>query len=657
MCGIIAYIASDGGGPDERLLAAMNERHRLRGPDNRSRVVLAGGRIGMAHARLSIIDLSDAANQPMSSPDGRRWLSFNGEIYNYPELRDKLEGLGESFRTSSDTEVLLAALNRWGEQALEYVEGMFAFAYADLERGCLLAARDRLGIKPLYVFRDGNMTCFSSTLTPLTLLPGFNGEIDPASRFEMLVSKYVSGPASIYRQIRKVMPGTFWKVNFDGSASQKAYWSLEDCLEPSRPETSEDDRLEALEAAVRGAVSRQLVADVPVGVYLSGGIDSSLVAAVAGDLAGSVKTFCVGFDVPGYDESREARAVAEYLGTEHHEIRVGPAEVIKALKTLPGLYDEPFGDASAVPTYLLSAFASSEVKVVLSGDGGDEQFFGYSRYHRLMRARHLMRFTPGPVRALARRLTRSGPRSFAAHALSKFLAHPGGAGLYTHYCHENYALLAETAGAGSREMLYGTGLHQSALRAYEMSGRDLFRSMMLADLLNYLVDDCLVKVDRATMASSIEARVPLLDESIVRLSTPMPLSMKWRDGRGKHLLRRLLRRHVPDSLVDRPKTGFGVPLGKWLFSEMREFSMDVLSRENLVRAGLDPAGVGKIVAAHIKGRDDYQYFLWPVICYVKWLLERPHPGLETGRGHELYTDMSVPESPRVQAAAGQGGQG
>lgn len=616
MCGIIAFAGSPG--IDPSLLEKMNGCHARRGPDGHATYVSPGGRIGLAHTRLAVIDLHDRAAQPMLTPEGGHALTFNGEIYNHKELRRELEVLGETFRTRSDTEVLLLALRRWGRDALRRVEGMFAFVLADLGSGTLLAARDRIGIKPLYVYRNGGQCCFSSTLTPLTLLPGFNGVIDPLARFEMLTAKYVSAPRSIYRQVAKVLPGTWMEVGPDGTVREGAYWSAGEWTGSDIAPGDEDGWRTALDEALSSALRRQMVADVPVGVFLSGGLDSALVASTACRMADKVEGFTIGVEAPGYDESHAAESVAAHLGIRHHVLRITPERIADALTRIATMYDEPFGDASAVPTALLCAFARQSVTVALTGDGGDEQFFGYSRYHLLARLRPWARLLPGPVRALARRLTPAPPHGRMAHAVHGVLGYPDATRLYTHFMLGHYAHLAALAGAGPADSLWDSGLHARNAAGSALAGGDFNNELMLADLHGYLPDDCLTKVDRASMAHSLEARVPLLDEAVLKLSLAMPPALKWRDGRGKHLLRRILHDRVPRALLDRPKQGFGIPLHEWLLGDLRDFTMDLLSRESVLDADLDPDGVAAIIRAHERGAGDFQYALWPLCCYIQW---------------------------------------
>ena len=623
MCGIIACLAHGGPAPGRELLARMNALHARRGPDSRAVVECDGGRLGLAHTRLAVIDLSREADQPMTDEGGRRWLVFNGEIYNHRELRARLEALGERFRTRSDTEVLLRALMRWGQDALERLEGMFAFVYADLDAGWLLAARDRMGIKPLYwTSRDG-LTCFSSTLAPLTLLPGFPGRVDPVARFEMLVSKYVCAPRSIYEGVAKLEPGALVRVDFSGAVSRRRWWTQRSWTGPG-PDSGaprRDWRAE-LEAALDQAVERQLVADVPVGVFLSGGVDSSLVAALAARRAPGVRTFSIGFREARWDESAHARAVARHLGTRHSEYILAPRDVERTFQALVRAFDEPFGDASALALHVLCREARRDVTVALSGDGGDEQFFGYARYRQLAGIQPLVRLAPAWLRRLALALAGGAPRSRLGHALAAGLGFPAPRDQYTHFVLENFALLAELCGAGPREALWATGLAEANRRGMDLAGGRLGPGMMLADQMHYLPDDCLTKTDRVSMDNSLEVRVPLLDEAVLRTSLPMPLALKFSRGRTKAVLRDILAAHLPPGLAERPKMGFGVPLDTWLFDGLEGLRGRLLSRGALEGAGLDPDGVARVLAAHRAGRVDHQYFLWPVLCYVAWASQR-----------------------------------
>jgi asparagine synthase (glutamine-hydrolysing) len=621
MCGIVSWLTPPGAPPaDPELLARMNACHRLRGPNHQACLVVdrgvLSGRLGLGHTRLSILDLDARSNQPMFDAQGDHAIVFNGEIYNFRELAADLEALGCRLRTTSDTEVLLLALRRFGEAALERVEGMFAFVYADLRRGTLLAARDRLGVKPLYWARGPHGVAFASTLTPLSLLPGFVPRIDPVARFEMLAAKCVYGARSIYEGVEKVLPGQVVRVEADGACSAQMYWRprFAQAL-PDSPATEQ-----ALEQCIAGAVRRQMVADVPVGVFLSGGVDSSLVAAMARREAGGLDSFSIGFEDPRYDESPHAEAVARHLGTRHHCLRVGPKEFQEALQDIWQAYDEPFGDASAVPTFLVSRLARRTVTVTLSGDGGDELFFGYTRYHQLARWRRAARCVPGPLRRVAAALAARRPDTFVGRAVLGLLGFRDDKDAYFHFFHNAYPHVAAwLCGLRVRDLDAGD-MYRLARQAGE-NAPNLMQGMQLADLTGYMPSDCLTKVDRASMACSLEARVPLLDEGVVRMALSLPPQANWGQGQGKRMLRRILWRHVPRELVERPKQGFGVPLESWLMGDMRAWTLDLLCPEHLRSADLDVQGVERLLRRFEDGRAaTLQYVLWPLCAYMCWFL-------------------------------------
>lgn len=628
MCGIIAYRAFGGTRIDQHLLRQMNQTQFLRGPDHAKEVVMDNGKTGLAHTRLSIIDLSARANQPMSTHDSKHWIVFNGEIYNFKEIRKTLVDVGHRFQSNSDTEVILMAMKHWGTDALTRIEGIFSFVYVDMEDGYLLAARDRIGVKPLAYFKTEKCICFASTISPLKLLPDFSGRIDPVARFEMLTSKYIVSPRSIYKDIRKVEPGSWIKVCFSGRISAGKFWTMGSYLptgksagEAEHPDF-ENNWIDGLKSAIKQSIKRQLTADVPVGVFLSGGVDSSLVAAIACEqYKDRIKSFTIGYDVKAYDESADAKETARLLGTDHHEFLVTPEQVISAATSIATVYDEPFGDASAIPSFLISRLARKSVKVVLSGDGGDEQFFGYPRYHRLAFLHRLLRLRPEWLKKLISRMNQNFPRSVLSHAITATLAYPDESLLYTHYMLDNFSHLTQLAGGGSADMLWQSGHYLKNAMGHEL-GDDFKHGMMYADLLNYLPDDCLTKVDRASMANSLEVRVPLLDEHVLKASLAIPVRMKWKRGQGKYIAKRILGHYLPKRCQNRPKKGFGVPLNQWLFNEMKEFTMDVLTKKNIEKTDLDPDGIRKIIAHHQSGRYDHQYFIWPLCCYISWYLSK-----------------------------------
>ncbi|GAB7082080.1 asparagine synthase (glutamine-hydrolyzing) [Megalodesulfovibrio paquesii] len=645
MCGFVACYAWDTPSQHaapwpEILLRHMNSLQASRGPDHAGLRLLLDGRLALAHTRLAILDLDPRANQPMANAEspaaeaGRHQLVFNGEIYNHAALRRELETAGARFHTTSDTEVLLQALMHWGEAALPRLEGMFSFVYVDLMAGVLLAARDRLGIKPLAWTRLPGGIAFASTITPLTLLPGFDPAIDPLARLELLATKCVPAPRSIYANIRKLPPGHCLRVRFDGHLQERAWWGMPqwaDWLEARPGKLRGYDVLEhELEAALAQSVARQLEADVPVGVFLSGGLDSSLVTALAVQHArqqggGRIQTFCMGFAQAGADAMSEApyaRAIAGHLGTDHHERIVTPADLLEVFPTLAEVYDEPFGDASAAAMLLLCRFARQHVTVALSGDGGDEQFFGYTRYHHLTRLLPVLQHLPARARRLAR-LTRPGPPRGPRTRMDNWrlglLGYHELPTLYIQYVYDWYAHLAAYAGAGTVAQFHALSrAMETAQQAMRLAHGDVRRAMMLADLLHYLPEDCLTKVDRASMACALEVRPPLLDELTVRHALPMPVSVHWQGGKGKAVLRRILARHVPRHLFERPKAGFAVPLKHWLFGPLREQTESLLDGTSCLAMGLDPSAIARVAREHREGRQDHQHFLWSCCCLSAW---------------------------------------
>jgi len=621
MCGIVSFLGFNNKKTINKiLLKKMNECHTARGPDFGGETLLNKDRFGLAHRRLSIIDLDPRSNQPFATQDKKHWIVYNGEIYNFLELKKELIGKGVVFRTTSDTEVLLWMLVKYQEEALQKIEGMFAFVYLNIADNYAIAARDRLGIKPLSFMKKKDYIAFSSTITPLTFLPDFAGEIDELARFEMLTSKYVPAPASIYKEIRKILPGELLKIDLDnGNLKKIQYWTPASYL--NNYKFSENDLLDKLDDTITRSVKRQMIADVPIGTFLSGGVDSSLVTAVMQKVSqNKINSFCVGFNVKKYDESVWAAKIAEHLGTKHKTFFVTPENIIDTLKTITNIYDEPFGDSSSIPSYLLSRYVVKKVKVILSGDGGDEQFFGYTRYSNIKKYYSLSRFFPKIFRKLLYSLTDKNPRSFLCHAVSALGAYKDKSSLYTHYNLENFSALSELSGAGDRKKLFKSNLYNKNIMGYDYAGKDIFKGMMLGDILLYLPDDCLTKVDRASMAHSLEVRVPLLDENVLRLSLNIPLKYKIKNGEKKYILKKLLTRYIPEQLVYRPKMGFGVPLDRWLFNELNDFTSDLLSKNNILKAGLDPEGINKIIDHHKSGKYDHQYFLWPLCAYISWYL-------------------------------------
>jgi len=600
----------------------MGDALAHRGPDASGTFLSPDGRVGLSHRRLSILDLSPAGAQPMFSADGSLVLSFNGEVYNFREIRAELEGKGHAFRGGSDTEVMLAAFREWGvEAAVRRFIGMFAFSLWDAGSGKLHLVRDRLGIKPLFLARLPGTLLFASELKALLAYPDFPREVDPSALQYFLEFQYVPGPHAIYRNVEKVLPGHIVEIDGEGKITDRAYWDLFDHWgKPEGRPRTEGEYEEELSSLLDSSIRYRMISDVPLGAFLSGGIDSSLVVALMQKTAsGPVKTFSIGFRESGYDEAPHARAVAAHLGTDHHEKICTPREAQALVRRIPDACDEPFADSSAIPTMLVSEFTRGHVTVSLSGDGGDELFCGYPRY-AWVRQGNAVRGIPGFLRRpLCSLLSRIPIHKVQRGAESVLYDDP--AEMYFH-----------TVGIFERRRLGEIVPVQvdDTYLPYFKTFRDprcggIVERAMATDIKTYLVDDILTKVDRASMAYSLEARVPLLDHRIVEFAARLPMEHKVHGGGTKHLLRKILYRHVPRKLIDRPKMGFGIPVNRWLRNELRLLLAEYLNEERVRREGfLRPKGVQRVVMEHLSGRRDHQYRLWALLVFAMWV-ERYRP--------------------------------
>ncbi|GAC1664323.1 MAG: asparagine synthase (glutamine-hydrolyzing) [Candidatus Dormibacteraceae bacterium] len=576
----------------------------------------------------------------MRSVTGRYEIVFNGEIYNHLALRPQLQGNGEpSWRGHSDTETLLAAIEAWGIQpALRRCLGMFAMAIWDRQRQRLTLARDRLGEKPLYYGRAGQAFLFGSELKALQAHPSFNAEINRDCLTLYLRYCYVPDPYAIFQGIHKLPPATTLEVDTGGRFAEPIeYWSAAEVTDVVRARQFQGDdcaAVDALDRVLSDAVAMQMVADVPLGAFLSGGIDSSLIVALMQKQSvRRVRTFTIGFTEPAYDESRHAQAVAQHLGTEHTELLVTPAEARDVIPRLPGIYDEPFGDSSQIPTFLVSQMARRNVTVALSGDGGDELFGGYNRYAWAKRVAGALGFQ-GPLRKLTARSIRAvSPQAWStAFDYAKPLVPRRWRAAQMGDKIHKFAELIDC----SREELYRTLVShwpepgKVVLGATEpptlltdimakSANRSFEESMMYWDLMTYLPGDILVKVDRAAMAVSLETRVPMLDHRVVEFAWSLPLHMRVRAGEGKWLLKELLGRYVPPVLTDRPKTGFGIPIDTWLRGPLREWAEELLDESRLRGEGFfDPAPIREKWRAHADGSRNWAYWLWDILMFQAW---------------------------------------
>jgi asparagine synthase (glutamine-hydrolysing) len=629
--------------------AAMGETLRHRGPDDEGLWVDESSGVAFAHRRLSIIDLSELGHQPMQSGNGRYVLTYNGEIYNYLELRKELEELGHGFRGHSDTEVLLAAFIEWGiRSALQRANGMFALAVWDSHEHELHLARDRFGEKPLYFGLFGDIVLFASELKALWGHPNFSPSISNDAVALYARHGYVPAPHSIFREISKLEPGTHLVHPARRGAAPRVepYWSLVDVARRGLEDqivTDEVSATDGLEAILRDAVGIRMVADVPLGAMLSGGIDSSTVVALMQTQSTlPVRTFSIGFSEADYDEAPYARAVARHLGTDHTELYVTPEQTMAVIPTLPTMYDEPFADSSQIPTFLVSKLARSQVTVALSGDGGDELFGGYTRYRQALRLEQLRRVVPAQLAAAGARAIRQRPSEWwnglwsrtagkvtrrdapllghRLHRVADLLDHRDSADVYV----DLVSYWRPEEGVLRRDGGVAPPLQD---RLNELPDARFGERMMLADALTYLPDDILTKVDRASMAVSLEARVPLLDPNIAEFAWRLPRAMRLGRVHNKILLRRVLDRYVPSDLVDRPKSGFGIPIDRWLRGDLREWAEDLLAPDRLASDGyFEPAVVERYWQEHLEGHRAWHYRLWPILMFSAWLRELPrHP--------------------------------
>jgi asparagine synthase (glutamine-hydrolysing) len=636
MCGIAGlWDPARRGGDLARSVRAMTEVMAHRGPDGSGYWHDDETGVALGHRRLSVVDLSPAGHQPMVSADGRWVITYNGEIYNAADLRPELEALGARFRGHSDTEVMLEAFAHWGiEATLPRLIGMFAFALWDTRSRTLYLIRDRLGIKPLYWGRFGGLLLFGSELKALRVHGGWTPEIDRGSVASYMRHNYVPGPWSIYRNVSKLQPGCIAVFRVDREPEVRRYWSLEDIVRSgiaNRSQMDEVQAADALEALLSDAVRRRMVADVSLGAFLSGGIDSStVVALMQANASQPVRTFSIGFHEQGYDEAKHAKAVAAHLRTDHTELYVEPQHARDVIPHLTDIFDEPFADSSQIPTYLVSEMTRRHVTVALSGDGGDELFAGYVRYFQAMTLLPVLRRLPAGARAAVAGMIRRVPPS-SWSSLFQMLPERYRPPQPGDRMHKFADILNETPSSYYRRLVShwpepealvrGTQEHHSILwdAAVEKQTPDPVERMQYLDTVTYLPDDILTKVDRASMAVSLEARVPLIDHRVVAFAWTLPLSLKVRNNTGKWLLRRVLERHVPKALVDRPKMGFGVPIDSWLRGPLREWAEALLCERRLAAEGFfDPAMVREKWTQHLGGRVNHQYLLWDVLMFQAW---------------------------------------
>lgn len=607
-------------------LSSMNDALLHRGPDDGGIWVDENVGIGLANRRLAILDLSSSGHQPILSSCGRFVIAYNGEVYNFETIRKTLLQSGRQFRSHTDTEVIAEGCAVWGVlETLRQLNGMFAFALWDRKDKALTLVRDRVGIKPLYYGRFGSVLLFGSELKALVAHPAFRKEIDQNSLALFLRHGYIPAPYTIYKNVRKLPPGHYLTLLTEqDSLEPTSYWSAKTLVDDHG--ISPDEATAELDTLLRDAVRLQMVSDVPLGAFLSGGIDSStVVALMQAQSTRRIRTFSIGFTEEGYNEANYASKVAEHLGTEHEELYVSPEMVADSVQRMPVMYDEPLADTSQIPTYLLAKLTRRHVTVSLSGDGGDELFGGYDHYRQFCRRWKILRRVPQPLRAFGAGAVRSivsspdifrGAGSYRIWARFRNLAgilEAPSPELLSHHCLSHWRAPASLVSNAQEPSTAFTD------EAQWSNTTDPLHRIMYLDLITYLPEDVLAKVDRASMAVSLEARVPILDHRVVEFAMAIPARLKFREGRTKWLLRAVLRRYVSESLFDRPKMGFSLPIGLWLRTMLRPWAEDLLGNElNAQREWMDVNSIRQKWTEHKNGVHDWGQQLWNVLMFEAW---------------------------------------
>jgi len=620
VCGISGFLGNVNISTGTLQNMAYSIMHR--GPDDQGVWADRNNGIGLAHARLSILDLSSSGHQPMHSHSGRYVLVFNGEIYNHHSLRLELDNiLPRTWFGHSDTETLLAAIDEWGfEVSLNKIHGMFAIALWDIQKHQLMLARDRFGEKPLYWGWCGDTLLFGSELKAFKAHPDFKAEVDRGALSLLLRHNYIPAPYTIYQGIEKLPAGQYVQIKKGQQRSDvnpKSYWLLNQVIEHglANPFTGTDSQAtDLLEQTISHAVSGQMLADVPLGAFLSGGVDSSTIVALMQQKSQiPINTFAIGFDEPSHNEALYAKDVARHLGTNHTELYVSAKDALDLVPHLPEIYCEPFADSSQLPTFLVSRMAKQHVTVALSGDGGDELFGGYNPYQFAPRVWSKLMLLPLPLRQVAFRLLSGLPLS---ETLAKFLR------ILPSKDKEQFYQILLSHWTHPEQLVIGGQTYPTLMNSSEQWPQtDSFEHWMMAmDAGQYMTDDILVKVDRAAMANSLETRVPFLDQRVVELAWQIPQRLKIRDGVGKWILREVLYRHVPREIIERPKKGFSVPLGHWLRGPLRDWVETLLSEQRLLQEGyFVPNIIRGVWLEHLQGKRDHARKLWSILMFQAWL--------------------------------------
>ncbi len=621
--------------PLDDVVVRMRETMIHGGPDDAGAFTEKESGMALAHRRLSIIDLSPLGHQPMHDGTGRFWITYNGEVYNFQEIRDELLKMGHTFRSHSDTEVILKGFQEWGCDSVKRFRGMYAFAIWDSLNKDLFLCRDRAGVKPRYWYYDGRVFMFASELKALHSHPRFSAEIDRKALATYFAYGYIQSPSCIFQHTEKLEPGHMLRIGRDRKITKWKYWDINDSylrgeeLERSGywSKKGERETAEELESIMSEGFKYRMIADVPVGVFLSGGIDSSAIVALLTAQGFNLRTFTIGFSDKAYNEADHARKVADYLGTDHTELTCTPEDASKIIALLPEMYDEPFGDSSAIPTYLVSSLARQHVTVSLSADGGDELFGGYNKYpaymrkierqerwKNLSRVAHAMKYLRLDRDALCQNLSRllGGPANNFTHEYIRLFNQLGAT------THEELCSLSQRF--SFKEELASHGLPDSYPFNDGPLPLDDYHMMMQMDFKNYLPDDVLAKVDRASMAVALESREPFLDTRIIEYVASLPSSLKVKDGVSKYILKEIVYRHIPREILERPKMGFSVPIATWFEKDLKELFTDYLSEERVRREGyLNPDAVASSLNRYRNGNTGEIHRLWFHLMFEMWL--------------------------------------
>ncbi len=615
MCGICGFATYKQ--IESKDLESMNATLRHRGPDDEGTYLINKNsrNIGLAHKRLSILDLSELGHQPMLSRDGQIAIVFNGEIYNYLEIRAELKGLGCKFVSNCDTEVIIAAYKEWGIKCLDRFDGMFAIAIYDNSKDIIFLARDRLGKKPLYYYNDDGDFVFASEIKPILKFKYFKKDIELESVYKYFAYQYIPSPLSIFKNVYKLLPGSYLEYGKDKIVIRK-YWDIVDiyCNNSNKSDMNEEECLDMIENTLRRSVGYRMISDVPLGAFLSGGIDSSLVVLMMAQMSRMpVKTFSIGFNEMDFDEARYAAKIASYIGTEHNELYLDSREILPTIRSLPDFYDEPFADLSSVPTYLISTFAKQKVTVALSGDGGDELFCGYETYEFIKKRKSFFN-----IPWIARRL------------LFPYISQILGKESLQKYANRDIISLHRIVMGTSdpsllTDLLYSRdyGFNEDRFtttykRAYP-ARKNVLESIMLVDINTYLSDCILTKVDRASMGVSLELRCPILDYKLVELSQSIPIDLKYKNGVLKYPLKKILSRYISQELFMRPKQGFDFPFAEWLKSDLKPLVDEYINADRIKKQGIfNPDTCKAAIDLHISGKQNNAFTIWELLMFQIW---------------------------------------